>query len=199
MSTFEDRLNFAKDNRPHRDVTVLLSDEKSNERALLMEKLESTLDDRRLAAASPHDAIRARIAEIDESSVVDMFRFKLLPGDVWSRLTTANPARVEVPVDRRYGYNFDAVCDAAAQYVDANGTAYGVRVEGDTEVPMIVEKKTLDYPNPRNQWRELFAAISGHEMEKIRDAIWELNEYEPQVRLEEQLKRSGAAVRSETN
>jgi hypothetical protein len=38
--------------------------------------------------------------------------------------------------------------------------------------------------------------LSGNDIGKIRDAVWELNEFEPQQRLNALVKSSGAATRS---
>jgi len=101
-----------------------------------------------------------------------------MSGRAWAELTSKHPVRVDVPIDRRYGYNYDAACEAAA-------VVTGVRVDGDTLEPLSEE-----------EWHDLFDVLSGNEVGLIRDAVWSLNEFDPQQRLDALVKSSGAASRS---
>jgi hypothetical protein len=195
--TFQERLAARKNARPFKDVQVLLDDHLQAERERLEAELSRVAGDQRLTAKSPADEIQEQINDLykaDDGLIT--LRFRRIPGNVWASLTSRHPARLDSPVDRRYGYNYDAVCAEAAEYVDADGAHYGVRLEGDEEVPLLVERKTPQNPNPANEWEDLFDALSGHEVETIRDAIWELNEYDVQVSISDRLKASGAATRS---
>jgi hypothetical protein len=102
-------------------------------------------------------------------------RFTRLEGNAWALLTSANPMRVDVAIDRHYGYDYDAVSELAAR-------ANGVRVDDDGE-----HEITAD------QWDRLLKILSGHDVEAIRDAIWTLNEYEPEQHVEALVKGFGAA------
>jgi hypothetical protein len=113
------------------------------------------------------------------------FRFEKLPGPDWAGITVRNPARIDVGIDRRWGYNYHEVAKAAAAWRDAKGYAYGAVLhraepaEGDREaVPESREELTPE------QWADLWDTLSGHEFERIASNIWELNEYGPQQRVE---------------
>lgn len=171
---------------PHKDVTVCLDAGIAKERERLLDALSDAekqdADDMRLAAANDaHTApILERLQALEESvkDAMRTFRFRRMPGEVWADLTSRNPARIDVPLDLNFGYNYDAVCKAAA-------IRSGVIVDGDDEAQV-----------PAPMWERLFAVLSGHEVEQIRDAVWTLNEYEPAQRIEALVKGFGAATRS---
>jgi hypothetical protein len=185
MSTFTEKLAAAKESRPTKDVHVVLDAELAAEREKIVAEIEAAKKntDDRLAAKSPVDVLTEKLEALNDAAEESLvtFRFTRLPGREWSALTSKNPVRIDVPIDRRYGYNFDAVCEAAA-------VASGVRVDGDDQIPL-----TLD------EWTDLFDALSGNEFGLIRDAVWSLNEWEPQQRVGELVKAFGAAARSEKN
>jgi hypothetical protein len=83
--------------------------------------------------------------------------------------------RIDVALDRHYGYNYDAVTENATR-------VSGARVDGDEEHPITTE-----------QWDRLFKILAGHDVEQIRDAVWTLNEYEPSQHIEALVKGFGAA------
>lgn len=190
MSTFEERLAAAKAApRKYKDVPVCIDEELAQEREKLLEALKEAQkqdkNDERLGA--PNDAFSAPIrerldalAEAAQNALV-ILRFRRMDGDKWAEITSKHPARVEVPIDMHYGYNYDAACGAAAVYS-------GVRLEGDEEIPMTPV-----------QWADLFTVIAGSDATQVRDAIWALNEFEPGKRLDALVKGYGAAQRSETN
>lgn len=189
MKNFDDLLESAAQNRPTRDVKVCLDGEIVRERDELVEALEAAkkkdAGDARLAGANDQHAapIQERLdalAEAAQASLV-VLRFTRLGGAKWAELTSRHPVRVGVQIDMHYGYNYDAVCGAAA-------VESGVRVEGDEEIPMTPE-----------QWAKLLEVLSGNEVQLIRDAVWGLNEFEPAQRLGELVKGFGAAERSEKN
>lgn len=189
MKSFDDLLESAAQNRPTRDVTVCLDGEIVRERDELLEALEAAkkkdASDARLAGPNDqHTApIQERLEALTEAAKASLvvLRFTRLDGSKWAELTSLHPVRVGVQIDMHYGYNYDAVCGAAA-------AESGVRVEGDDEVPMTPE-----------QWVKLLEVLSGNEVQAIRDVVWGLNEYEPAQRLGELVKGFGAAQRSEKN
>lgn len=185
MSSFAEKLAAAKESRPTRDVQVVLDADLAAERAKLVAQIEAANENRddRLSAKSPADELTETLEALNEtaSEALVTFRFTRLPGRVWSELTSKHPVRVDVPIDRRYGYNFDSVCELAAM-------ASGVRIDGDDDVPLSAD-----------EWTDLFDALSGNEVGLIRDAVWSLNEWEPQQRVGELVKAFGAAARSEKN
>lgn len=199
MVTFQERLAARKDARPFKDVQVLLDDHLQGER----ERLEAELaklgnrNDKRLASKSPAEEIQEQIDALykDDDGLITL-RFRRIPGNVWARLTSRNPARLDSPVDRQYGYNIDGVCEAAVRYVDADGAAYACVIDNGEEITLKVEEKTIHNQKPVDEWGDLLAGLTGTEVQDIRDAVWELNEYSTQKRIAELVKASGAATRS---
>ena len=192
MSSFQDKLKAARKARPTRDVQVVLDGEIAVERDRLLAELEVNDPDERLGAGVDKEAVRERLDElavVAQDAMITL-RFTRLPGDKWAEITSRYPVRPDVPIDRHYGYNFDAVCTAAAR-------VSGVRVEDDAEVPLVVREATDDSP-AIDEWAELFDVLAGADVAAIRDAVWSLNEYEPQQRLNALVKGSGAATRSVT-
>lgn len=195
---FKDRLATAKARpRPHKDVPVCLDDELAAKRDELLDALteaeQADAQDARLAAKKDEHVAPIRealdaLAEAAQDALVTV-RFTRLPGDAWAGLTSRNPVRIDVPIDRHYGYNYDAVCLAAAMWrtEDDPETAYAHRVEGDEVFPLEPAEVA-----------DLFELVSGHEVSEMRDAIWSLNEYDPQQRITALVKGYGAAARSET-
>jgi len=186
--SFKDRLAAARAARPYRDVTVVLDGEVTDELEVLRVKLETAGTDSRLGAKSDaeiiQDSIDALTASASDTVTVRLTR---LPGRDWSVLTSKCPPRVGVPIDANYGYDYDAVCEAAARYRNPSGVAFGHRLE-DGEPVEITD----------DEWADLFDVLPGSEIAKIRDAVWVLNEYEPTQRLNELVKASGAAARSDS-
>lgn len=187
MTTFGERLAAAREARPTKDVPIILDEEISKERALLVASLETADDEPRLGAKTAADEIRERLDALQEAAAgaVDTLRFTRIPGRDWAALTSKNPVRLDSPIDRHYGYNIDAVTEAAARFRDKSGRAYGHRLE-DGEPVEISDA----------EWDEIYDLQSGNGVTDIRDGIWALNEYEPQQRLAAAVKASGAATRS---
>lgn len=206
MSNWNQQLAAASNARsPHGDVVITLDNELAEERQLLTMALIAAAampPDARLGLEDPTQKLRDDIAAV-EAKMVDTLvtlRFYRIPGDAWSHLTAIHPARHDAPSDRRYGYNLDAVVRAAAGYSDpTTDRKYVFRIEAGEEVPLIIEKATLDNPHPTNELDTLFRVLSGAEVQRIRDVVWELNDYGPQLRIAELVKISGAATRSEQN
>lgn len=91
--------------------------------------------------------------------------FTELPGMDWASITAKHPPRTNAPVDLRYGYNVHGVCaDAAA--------VNGVVVQSGE--PVEVEPA---------EWSDLIGVLSGHELNRVCDAIFLLNEWLPQQRV----------------
>lgn len=188
MKTFGERLAAARSQRPTKDVQILLGDA-GRERAALEEQLRTADNDVRLASVSPAEEIQQQIDALDEASAgaLERLRFTRLNGRDWAELAAKNPARGDVAVDLHYGYNFAAVCEAAARFKDPKtGRAYGHVVDGDELVELTDE-----------EWDGLFAEAAGSEVARVYDAIWELNEFQPAQRVQELVKAFGAATRSD--
>lgn len=195
MSTFSERLAAAKNApRPFRDVQVILDAGLSEQReelrkALVAAKAEASGDERLSGGINP------RVAEVQEKldAVLDAsaeslvtLRFTRMSGDEWSEVTARNPLRLDVPIDRHYGYNMNGVCRSAAP-------VSGARLEGDELIPLEVVRGTAGAPAV-DEWSDLFGTIGGHEMGLIIEAVYELNEWEPAHRID--LLKKGLATRT---
>lgn len=174
--------------RPFLDVSVALTDTLSEGR----EALRASLVEAKKSRAKDHAEKVAKVeAELEalliaEAESLLTLRFRKLPGDVWADLTAQCPLRLNSPIDRRYGYNILAVVKLAAPLS-------GVSLEGDAEVPLIVEDKSDDNPEPVNEWADLFSELSGHEVSRIVDTVYRLNEYDPAERVD-RLKKASTAM-----
>lgn len=185
---FKEQLAAARAARPYKDVQVVLDGVISAERERLEKALESAdTGDGRLGATSKADEIQAELDELTARSAdaVHTIRITRLHGRDWATLTSRCPVRPDVPIDRHYGYNYDAACEAAVRYRDPSGAAYAHRLEDGSPVEIADD-----------EWSDLFEVLSGSDIGKIRDAVWELNEYDPEQRLNALVKGSGAASRS---
>lgn len=97
-------------------------------------------------------------------SVVSL-RFTEMDAREWAHAVAANPQRVDAQIDLSYGYNIHGACEYAAR-------TSGSRVVDGGPVPLKPE-----------QWKKLFDQFSGHDLGKVTDAIWGLNEFYPSQRL----------------
>ena len=102
------------------------------------------------------------------------FRFYALDGEKWSEIIAFCPARLGSAIDRRYGYNFQQAARMAAPLC-------GRLVDQGAEIPITDD-----------QWDDLFKRLKGHSIKLIHSAIWELNEYDPEVRVATAKKDSAA-------
>lgn len=174
---------------PSRTVRVCVNPEVAKQRAVLLAALDDARvqdsreedADARLGAAPPADTRAkdavAELEKFDEEAARALveIRFTRLPGTDWAKLTSTFPMRIDVALDRTYGYNFDAVSEAAAR---SSGKL--LTDDGETEIT-------------GDQWDRLFTVLAGHDVEQIRDAVWTLNEYEPQQHVAALVKSYGAA------
>lgn len=171
-------------------VHVCLNPQIAEQRAVLLQDLEIAQREDRLAqtqeqrlATVPEavtertDAAEAALAAFDEKvreSLVEL-RFTPLDGQIWAVLTAMYPMRVDVPIDRQYGYNVDLVTESAARRT-------GVRVDDDGE-----------HPISSDQWDRMYRLMVGRDVNAIREAIFELNEYDAEKHIEALVKGYGAA------
>ncbi len=189
MSTLDEKLDASLAARPFKDVQVVLDGQIAQQRESLLNELAEAQaadeTDPRMGVVRTAD-VQERLdalADVVADALITL-RFTRMPGDVWAEVTSANPIRVDVPLDRHYGYNVDAVCIAAARHRDGTNV-YGVMLEDGEPVELTDD-----------QWTKMFHALSGNEVASIRDAIWSLNEFDPQQRINILVKGSGAATRS---
>ncbi|MET0888384.1 MAG: hypothetical protein ABWX92_18260 [Mycetocola sp.] len=190
MSSFDEKVAARAAARPTADVRVLLAADLVAERDRLQAIIDAPDSDPRLGVVSPADEARAALQELEDAAgdAVVTLRFTQLPGEKWTALTSLYPPRPNVAVDENYGYNFDTVTLAAARFVDPAGRVYGVRLEDGEEFPL-----------SDAQWDALVDALSGHEVSAIRNTVWGLNEYMPEMQLKAMGKAYGATARSKKN
>jgi hypothetical protein len=121
-------------------------------------------------------------------------RFRPMDGLEWAAETDRHPARPGVLVDTRYGYNLRTLTRAAAPrsgVVVVDGEERTLRVD-----PIVQQLPGMPKPPARvDEWADIFRAISGHEFQRITDAIWSLNEYGPQ----EAVEAAGKALADSAN
>lgn len=175
---------------PSRTVRVCVNPRVAEQRAELLKALESAREadkresnaDQRLGAepetGTPRTDAASRALEDFDGEVLKSLvtlKFTRLDGDRWAKLTSAHPMRIDVALDRHYGYDYDAVSEAAAR-------ASGVRIDDDGEHSLTTE-----------QWTRLLKVLAGHDVQAIRDAVWTLNEYEPEQHVQALVKGFGAA------
>jgi len=172
MTSFDQLLAQAKTRqRATLDVQVLLDPALADRRELLMKT--RPLDQRLTAVDPAKEELEQLMAKAADALVT--LRFTELPGEQWQEIAARCPARPSAPIDRQHGYNVDIACRLAAPLC-------GVRVDGDDLLPLRVEKAT-ENSAAVNEWDELFAVISGHEIALIFSAIYELNVYAPAKRI----------------
>ena len=134
---------------------------------------------------------RAKDAEPDRSNPVKVtiggelveFVFLRVDGKLWAGQCAKFPPRVDVPIDRNYGYNFH-------QVVISVSPESGRLVSDDGLVPLSDE-----------QWRGVFAdgVLSGHDFQRVADAIWHVNEWGPQQKVAALSKASARASKQNSD
>lgn len=192
MTSFDEVLaEAASAPRPTQTVRVCLNQSVAAEKARLLDALDAARAadaaeaeaDARLSAPAQPGADKHTKAALADLEAFDeeakkawaTLKFTQLEGNAWALLTSSNPMRIDVPVDRHYGYDYDAVSEAAARMS-------GVRVDADGE-----------HEIPDGQWDVLYRLLSGHDIEQIRDTVWTLNEFAPSQHIEALVKDFGAA------
>jgi len=124
----------------------------------------SLLDE--LLVSAEEETIPSTTVDVSLAGKLITLRFEQLGGVQWAEITAKSPARAESPIDRRYGYNFQAAALKAAPLCGA------VIEDG---VPVKYEGK---------KWAALFAKLPGSDISAVCSAIWALNQWEPEQRLE---------------
>lgn len=197
MASIKEKAAAARAKHTGKVVSVVLDGELSDERDKLLAEIESmqTQAAGRLSGKADTGELEARLdaLAVAAEDALEHIRVSRLPGNEWSTITSHHPVRVDVPIDRHYGYDFDAVCEAALRHTSANGTSYAHRLVGEDKESVNPEDWE---PLTEEDWDELAQALSGSEWGSLRDAVWTLNEYEPQQRINALVKGSGAALRS---
>lgn len=194
----------------HRDVTVVLDRavaEQVDALSARIAQLEAEQDEKTDAFEAEREEVRAdqrfsdpRLGEIDAREEAELgeiaakirtlvderdalvegtlvrLRFTKLPGQAWSEIASHHPARVNVTIDRIALYNYHEVAKEAAAFVDDDGTRYGVRVIEDDEGNEALETLEAD------QWATLLELLSGGEFERVAQALFGMNDWDPRQR-----------------
>lgn len=136
----------------------------------------SFLDDVAKVKAEPRPTSKPIRVVIDEGYYEVVF--EKAEGPRWAAVTSKHPMRLDQPIDRNYGYNFHTVTEEIAPST-CTITRNGEPVE------MVVEKPSKQNRNPRNDWAEFFAIIDGSAYAQIADAVFKLNQWDPDQRVAE--------------
>jgi hypothetical protein len=158
--------------KPYRDVDISLDPGVSDRIAELDAQLDALAQDlarvevdarlsdpRRKQLAEQRATIEAQYAQVraDAAESLVTFRFVRLDAQEWADITARAPKRDDSAGDAEYGFNYHQVGKAAA-------VASGMEVDGDTVKPV-----------PAATWQELFTVIAGSDLNRICDAIINLN------------------------
>lgn len=127
----------------------------------------------------------AKAAEPDRSAPVKItvggelveIVFERVDGKLWASQCAKYAPRPDVPIDRNYGYNFH-------QVVISVSPESGRLVTDDGLLPL-----------DDDQWRGIYAegVLSGHDFQRVADAIWQVNEWGPQQKVAALSKASARA------
>lgn len=140
-----------------------------------MSDIDAELD---AAAKAKSEKPNTKMVDVLVGKKVWSLRFTEVPDPRdWAHAIAANPQRLDAQIDLAYGYNINGACEYAAR-------TSGVRVVDDADVELTPE-----------QWKKLFDGLSGHDLGKVTDAVWALNEWEPSQRLATAKKASAVALK----
>ena len=87
------------------------------------------------------------------------FKFTQMDGTEYAAETLRHPPRLEIGLDREFGYNLNSLSQAVAPKC-------GVRLDGAEEIEMSAE-----------EWADLFAAADGGAVQEIANTIFTLNQF----------------------
>lgn len=109
--------------------------------------------DRRITSVNPVIELNKKLAEVYEKQKANTAVFKLrgLRRAQWDELKTANPARKDSRVDDQYGYNVDAIIDAA---MSTEGTIVEVTENGEAAEFTHRDWEAFAADLTRGQWAE---------------------------------------------
>ena len=136
----------------------------------------SFLDD--LAAAKDAGKQKSQPVPVIVNGSLYELVFYRADGNVWADTTAQNPPRADVAIDRRYGYNFNAVV-----------------LEMAPKTGRLVDGTSI----PDEAWAGLIPTLSGAEIAAVTDAIWALNEWNPAQEIEKAKKALTAGSRKKSS
>ncbi len=137
-----------------------------------LEKLNGLLVDAQTSEPDRSDPVKIMLG----GEPVELV-FERIDGKLWAQQCAKYPPRLDVPIDRNYGYNFH-------QVVISVTPESGRLVTDDGLVPL-----------DEDHWRGIFAdgVLSGHDFQRIVDAVWSVNEWGPQEKVRALSKASARA------
>lgn len=122
-------------------------------------------------------------------------RFHMADGLAWADAVDHAPLRMDVALDRVYGYNLRAAIRYIAPQTGrliVDGEERKLRVD-----PIDPGMTDEELAARVDEWDDLFGQLSGFDAQRITDAVWGLNERRPQLAIEAAKKaRSGSRKRS---
>jgi hypothetical protein len=124
-------------------------------------------------------------------------RFHQANGMAWAEAVDRAPLRMDVGLDRVYGYNLRA----AVRYI-APSTGR-LLIDGE-EHELRVDPLTADLTDEErearvDEWSDLFEQLSGYDAQRVTDAVWGLNERRPQLAIEAAKKARSGSSKSSTS
>ncbi len=177
MTTFAERLAAAKAApKDTRDVDIILDTVLARRVDALAADLTATraeeaADGRLTQTYERTAAVQALLdaARAEAREAIVTLRFTQMPAMQYADVKAQCPVRLEADIDRYYGFNADKLAVISSPLC-------GVRLEQDGE-------DVSEVPLTDDEWRDMFASISGHELGLIADAIFDMNEHGPARRV----------------
>lgn len=116
----------------------------------------------------------SKTVEVALNGKVYELKFYRADGDAWAECVARHPARLDSQIDVRFGYNFNAVV------LDIGATTARILEDGE------------EAEIPEDVWESFVRSLSGHEVGKIADSVWALNEWDPIQEIERAKKASAS-------
>lgn len=131
------------------------------------------------------------------NGVQHTLRFHAAHGMAWADAVDHAPLRMDVGLDRVYGYNLRA----AIRYIaPQTGRLLIDDEEHELRVDPITPSMTDEELAARvDEWDDLFGQLSGYDAQRVTDAVWGLNERRPQLAIEAAKKAQGGSGKSSTS
>lgn len=192
MASFKEKLSAAKAaDRPFRIVQVCLDPELAARRADLQARIEAErakVPDQRVGKKNPVEELRKELDELNAAEVDSLveIRVERAAGMEWGLIVGRYPARPDAPFDLRFGFNVNDL-------VASEGRRWAKYREGDSWLDFAYKAKTVESAEV-NEWRDLCGALAGADFEKISDAVFDLNVWEPFQRRERLGKASAPST-----
>jgi hypothetical protein len=122
--------------------------------------------------------------EVTLNGALYTLRFEQMAGDEWAAAIDQYPPRPGVAIDK-FGFNLRETVKALAPRVGS------VVIDGEPQKLQVdpVTDENRDDPERVDEWRDLLAALSGHFIQKIGDAFFDLNVWGPTMEVDAAKKK----------